>query len=297
MFLALMSTLLLVGGSGFLGRCIASAAIQRGHNVTIVSRGRSSISGCTVLGYDALESAVAASDVVINLAGENVGARRWSAKVRHSILSSRVDTTRRVVEAIRQAPSKPALVNASAIGYYGDTHVPSNEAMGAGQTFLATVTKAWEDAAMEASDVTRVVCMRIGVVLDPHDGALAKLLLPMKLFVGGVLGSGRQMFPWVHRDDVVEAFLWAAENASAHGPYNVVSPQCVSMAEFVHTLAGVMHRPALFPVPGGALRLLLGKQADMVLHSHFIVPQRLLGTSFRFAYPDLEGALRNLLSR
>lgn len=292
-----MSTFLLVGGSGFLGRRITSAALERGHSVTIVSRSRSAIAGCTVLGYDALESAVAASDVVINLAGENVGARRWSARVRHSILSSRVDTTRRVVEAIRQAPSKPALVNASAIGYYGDTHVPSNEGMGAGQTFLATVTKAWEDAAMEASDVTRVVCMRIGVVLDPHDGALAKLLLPMKLFVGGVLGNGRQMFPWVHRDDVVEAFLWAAENASAHGPYNVVSPQCVSMAEFVHTLAGVMHRPALFPVPGGALRLLLGKQADMVLHSHFIVPQRLLGTSFRFAYPDLEGALRNLLSR
>ena len=162
---------------------------------------------------------------------------------------------------------------------------------------MATVTKAWEDAAAEAADVTRVVCLRIGVVLDPQDGALAKLLLPMKLFVGGVLGSGRQMFPWVHRDDVVMAFLWAAENASAHGPYNVVSPHCVSMAEFVHTLGHVMHRPTLFPVPGGALRLLLGKQADMVLHSHYIVPTRLMGSSFRFAYPDLNQALRNLLSR
>ncbi|MFM8771904.1 MAG: TIGR01777 family oxidoreductase [Candidatus Kapaibacterium sp.] len=292
-----MSTILLVGGSGFLGRRIASAAVERGHSVTIVSRGRSAMSGCTVLGYDALESAVASCDVVINLAGENVGARRWSAKVRHSILSSRIDTTRRVVEAIRQAPSKPALVNASVIGFYGDTYVPSNEAMGAGQTFLATVTKAWEDAAMEAADSTRVVCLRIGVVLDPQDGALSKLLLPMKLFVGGVLGSGRQMFPWVHRDDVVQAFLWAAENASARGPYNVVSPHCVSMAEFVRTLGRVLHRPTLLTVPGGALRLLLGKQADMVLHSHYIVPTRLLGTSFRFAYPDLEGALRNLLSR
>lgn len=292
-----MSSLLIVGGSGFLGRSIASAALQRGHSVTIISRGRASVTGCSVLGYDSLESAVAACDAVINLAGENVGTRRWSAKVRQAILSSRVDTTRRVVEAIRSAPCKPALINASAIGFYGDTYVPSNEGMGAGQTFLANVTKAWEDAAMEGADCTRVVCMRIGVVLDPSDGALAKLLLPMKLFVGGVLGSGRQMFPWVHRDDVVEAFLWAAITESASGPYNVVAPHCVSMREFVHELGSVLGRPTLLPVPGFALRLLLGRQADMVLHSHNIVAMRLQGTTFRFRFPDLKGALQNLLGR
>lgn len=290
-----MSSYLIVGGSGFLGRQIASAAIAGGHVVTIISRSRQSVPGCTVLGYEALDSAVASSDVVINLAGENVGTRRWSQKVRHAILASRVETTRQIVAAIRKAPSRPTLINASAIGFYGDTHVPSNEGMGAGQTFLATVTKAWEDAAMEASDVTRVVLMRIGVVLDPADGALAKFLLPMKLFVGGVLGSGRQMFPWVHRDDVVEAFLWAAASDSAVGPYNVVAPQCVSMREFIRGLGAVMGRPTLFPVPGFVLRLLLGRQADMVLHSHYIVPMRLPGTSFRFRFPELKGALQNLL--
>lgn len=290
-----MSSYLIVGGSGFLGRQIAASAIAGGHVVTIISRSRQSVPGCSVLGYDGLDSAVASSDVVINLAGENVGTRRWSQKVRHAILASRVDTTRQIVAAIRKAPSKPTLINASAIGFYGDTHVPSNEGMGAGQTFLATVTKAWEDAAMEASDITRVVLMRIGVVLDPADGSLAKLLLPMKLFVGGVLGSGRQMFPWVHRDDVVDAFLWAAATASAAGPYNVVAPQCISMREFVRELGTVMGRPTLFPVPGFVLRLLLGRQADMVLHSHNIVPMRLMGTSFRFRFPELKGALQNLL--
>jgi uncharacterized protein (TIGR01777 family) len=292
-----MISILVVGGSGFLGRRIASAALKRGHSVTVVSRGRPSITGCSVIGYDALEQAIGSVDVVINLAGENVGGRRWSARVRQAILSSRVDITKRIAEAIRRAPSKPALINASAIGFYGPTYVPSNEAMGAGQSFLADVTRQWEEAAMSASDVARVVCLRIGVVLDPNDGALAKLLLPMRLFVGGVLGSGRQMLPWVHRDDVVEAFLWAAESASAYGPYNVVSPHCVSMGEFVRTLGRVMHRPTLLPVPSAALRLLLGKQADVVLHGHYIVPMRLLGTSFRFQYPELEGALRNLLGR
>lgn len=290
-----MSRYLIVGGSGFLGRSIASAATGGGHSVTIISRAKRSVPGCTVLGYDALESSVAQSDVVINLAGENVGARRWSPKVRREILMSRVTTTRQIVEAIHKAPFKPVLINASAIGYYGDTFVPSNEAMGAGQTFLATVTKAWEDAAMEASDVTRVVLMRIGVVLDPAEGALAKLLLPMKFFVGGVLGSGRQMFPWVHRQDVVEAFLWAASTESASGPYNVVSPQCVSMRDFVDELGAVMGRPTFFPVPGFVLRLVLGRQADIVLHGHYIVPTRLLGTSFRFRFPELKGALQNLL--
>ncbi|HBB26855.1 MAG TPA: TIGR01777 family protein [Bacteroidetes bacterium] len=292
-----MSTILIVGGSGFLGRRIASAALERGHSVTIVSRGRPSVAGCSVVGYDTLEEAVRSVDVVINLAGENVGARRWSARVRQAILSSRVDITKRIAEAIRRAPVKPALINASAVGFYGDTYVPSNEGMGAGQTFLADVTRQWEDAAMSASDVTRVVCLRVGVVLDPTDGALAKLLLPMRLFVGGVLGSGRQMLPWVHRDDVVQAFLWAAAEPTASGPYNVVSPQCVSMREFTKTLGACVGRPSLLPVPGGLLRLLLGKQADVVLHSHYIVPMRLLGTSFRFRYPELKGALQNLLGR
>ncbi|MBU3699462.1 MAG: TIGR01777 family protein [Candidatus Kapabacteria bacterium] len=290
-----MSSLLIVGGSGFLGRRIADVAVSRGHSVTVVSRGRPTMPGCNVIGYDGLEKAVASVDVVINLAGENVGARRWSARVRHAILSSRVDTTRRIAEAIRSAPSKPALVNASAVGYYGDTYVPSNEAMGAGQTFLADVTRRWEEAAMSVSDVTRVVCLRVGVVLDPSEGALAKLLLPMRLFVGGVLGNGRQMLAWVHRDDVVEAFLWAATDVSAYGPYNVVAPEAASMRQFTKALGACIGRPAILPVPSGVLRLALGKQADVVLHSQYAVPMRLLGTSFRFQYPDLKGALHNLL--
>lgn len=290
-----MKRYIITGGTGFLGRAITAALTKRGDEVVCITRGRSN--GANLRTWDELPSLVHGAQAVINLAGSSVGGPRWSARVRHEILTSRTESTRKVVDAIRQTDAPPALISASAVGVYGNTMIPSNEALPAGQTFLAEVTAAWEREAERARPYTRVCTMRIGVVLDPREGALPKMALPMKLGLGGPLGSGRQHLPWVHRDDVVAAFLWAADDASAFGPYNVVAPETVTMRQFAATLGKVLHRPSWLPVPSPALRLLLGKQADVVLHGQYVIPSRLLGTPFRFTHPSLDEALRDLLGK
>ena len=291
-----MKHIVITGGTGFLGSAITRALVERGDRVTIVSRGAGPVHGCAVVGWDSLQQAIDTADVVINLAGSSVGGPRWSAKVRNEILSSRIDATKSVVEAIKKAPHAPCLVSASAVGFYGNTMVPSNEAMGVGATFLAVVTDAWEREAANASNDTRVAIMRIGVVLDAEQGALPKMVAPMRMFIGGVLGSGRQWLPWVHVQDVVSAFLWAVDNDDAYGVINVVAPEAVTMRTFTTTLASVMQRPSWLPVPGVALRILLGRQADVVLHGQHVVPNRLMGSNFKFAFPSLRKALEHLLS-
>jgi len=290
-----MKRYIITGGTGFLGRAITAALTKRGDEVVCITRGRSN--GANLRTWDELPSLVHGAQAVINLAGSSVGGPRWSARVRHEILTSRTESTRKVIDAIRQTDAPPALISASAVGIYGNTMIPSNEALPAGQTFLAEVTAAWEREAERARPYTRVCTMRIGVVLDPREGALPKMALPMKLGLGGPLGSGRQHLPWVHRDDVVAAFLWAADDASAFGPYNVVAPETVTMRQFAATLGKVLHRPSWLPVPSPALRLLLGKQADVVLHGQYVIPSRLLGTPYRFAHPSLDEALRDLLGK
>lgn len=290
-----MKRYIITGGTGFLGRAITAALTQRGDEVVCITRGRSN--GANLRTWDELPTLVHGAQAVINLAGSSVGGPRWSARVRHEILTSRTESTRKVVDAIRQTDAPPALISASAVGIYGNTMIPSNEALPAGQTFLAEVTAAWEREAERARPYTRVCTMRIGVVLDPREGALPKMALPMKLGLGGPLGSGRQHLPWVHRDDVVAAFLWAADDASAFGPYNVVAPESVTMRQFASALGKVLHRPSWLPVPSPALRLLLGKQADVVLHGQYVIPSRLLGTPFHFAHPSLDEALRDLLGK
>lgn len=288
-----MKRYIVTGGTGFLGRAISAALQRRGDEVVSITRGRSN--GKDLLSWDDLASAIDGAHAVINLAGSSVGGPRWSARVRHEILTSRTESTRKVVDAIIRAQQPPVLISASAVGYYGNTMIPSNEALPAGQTFLAEVTAAWEREAERAREYTRVCVMRIGVVLDPREGALPKMTLPMKLGIGGTLGSGRQHLPWVHRDDVVGAFLWAADDPSAFGPYNVVAPESVTMRTFAAVLGSVLHRPSWIPVPSPVLRLMLGKQADVVLHGQYVIPSRLLGTPFRFAHPHLAEALHDLL--
>ena len=207
-----MKRYILTGGTGFLGRAITAALQQRGDSVVTITRG--SGNGANLRTWDELPMLVDGAQAVINLAGSSVGGPRWSARVRHEILTSRTVSTRNVVDAIATASTPPALISASAVGYYGNTMVPSNEALPAGQTFLAEVTAAWEREAERARAFTRVCTMRIGVVLDTREGALPKMALPMKLGIGGALGSGRQHLPWVHRDDVVSAFLWPASSTN-----------------------------------------------------------------------------------
>ena len=279
--------IVVIGGSGFIGRLLVRRLESDGHSVSVLSSRN--------LKANELAPLIEGADTVINVAGADAGAKRWTSRYKHELVASRVLTTRAIVDAIALVSKPPALVNMSAVGYYGNTTVPSNEAMGAGQTFMAQLCVAWEKEAQRAEQYTRVVRLRMAVLLDPKAGALAKLILPFKLFVGGPLGWGSQYMAWVHRDDAIEAIAWAATSPSASGPYNVAAPEAVTMRQFTRALGKALHRPSLFYVPPMLLRILIGDMADAVLHGQNVDPMRLYGTTFTFKFPTLEGALHDLL--
>jgi uncharacterized protein (TIGR01777 family) len=237
-------------------------------------------------------------EAVFHLAGEPVAEGRWDQKKKERIRSSRVVGTRRIVEAMRRSVRPPRVfVCASAIGYYGDrADEPLDEAATTGKGFLAEVCRSWEEEAMRAASFgTRVVALRIGLVLGPGGGALKRMLFPFKLGLGGRLGSGRQWMSWIHLDDLVELSLYAASCDRWSGRVNAVAPEPVTNRLFTRTLASVLGRPAFFPVPSFALRLALGEFATALLSSQRVLPRSAEQGGYRFRYPSLEGALRNLL--
>jgi uncharacterized protein (TIGR01777 family) len=236
------------------------------------------------------------------LLGEPV-AQRWTETARREIRDSRVLSTRSLVAALRQLPDEhrpAALVSQSATGYYGPRgDEPVSEDAPAGEDFLAAVTRAWEHEALAASELPglRVVLTRTGVVLSPRGGALAKMLPPFRLGAGGPVAGGRQYVPWIHLDDVVGALLRCLDDQRITGPVNVTAPNPVTNAEFSRTLGRVLHRPAVLPVPGAALRLLYGEMASIVTTGQRVMPQRLLQLAHEFRHPELEPALRDVLAR
>lgn len=236
-------------------------------------------------------------DVVFNLAGESVGEGRWTKAKKQRILDSRVDGTRHLVETIHGLQRPPrVLVSASAIGFYGPCgDEVLDESAPVGEDFLAQVCQAWEAEAAKARDAgLRVVCTRIGVVLATDGGALAKMLTPFKLGLGGRLSHGRQIMPWVHVDDVVGLLIHAAQTEAIDCPMNTTAPTPVSNREFTRTLARVLRRPAIFPMPAFVLKLLLGEFAEAVLASQRVIPKQAQETGFKFQYPELEDALKAL---
>jgi hypothetical protein len=262
--------------------------------------------GHSAAGWEAL---LEAGSAVINLAGEGIAGGRWSVERKRRIRASRMDAGRAVVDAVRLAAEEgrtPAVVvQASGIGYYGETGEQEiGEDHPPGADFLAEVAVAWEasTAAVEALGVRRVV-LRTGVVLDPNGGALAKMLLPFRLGLGGPLGGGRQWLPWIHMDDEVAAILFllatrpasGASGASGEsGPFNLCAPHPVRNRDFSRALARQLHRPGILPVPAPALRLALGELADALLRSQRAVPRRLLAAGYRFRFPELQEALADL---
>lgn len=287
--------IVLVGGSGFLGTEVARRLQARGHSLVNVSRTGKSSAGAPGVRFTQLQEMCEGADVVLNLAGANVGEQRWSAKRRHEIFTSRIETTRQVVDAIAACTNKPALVNMSGTGYYGDTKVPAGEFHGHGQTFLASVCASWEAEARKAEAFTRVAILRLGVVLDPKEGALARLLPIMKMFIGGVIGTGKQHFPWIHREDAVEGIIWAVTSPDAFGPYNLVAPETPTMREFIKELGVATKRPTLFWVLPIVVRLMFGRMGDTVLHGQNVQAVRMQGTSFRYTFPTLREALKDLI--
>ncbi|MBI2083658.1 MAG: TIGR01777 family protein [Deltaproteobacteria bacterium] len=275
--------ILLTGGTGFIGRPLLKKLLEKGHEVTLLTRQQIPNFACPD-----------GTDAIINLAGETI-AERWTKEKKEKIRRSRVDTTRAIITAIGKTSQKPRLlINASAVGYYGDTkEVPVDESSPRGYDFLAEVCREWEETAQEAEkDNVRVVRLRCGVVLGKDGGALQKMLPPFKFFVGGPIGSGNQWFPWIHREDVIHAIFFALENEKLSGAVNVTSPEPIRQKEFAKILGKVLGRPSSLPVPSFVLKLLLGEMSEMLLTGQRVVPKKLTEAGFQFQYPDLESALK-----
>lgn len=301
--------IVLTGGSGFIGSRLVEKLAMAGHEVIVLTRDPSSFKMSKYSTVKAKQwdgktpgawiSDVDGADAVMNFAGESIGGKRWTSKQKERILNSRVDATRALVEAIKQAKKRPVvLVNASAVGYYGPVEEAEvTEAHPPGNDFLAHVCKRWEQEARAAEQVgVRVVLLRQGVVIDKGGGALEKMALPFKMFVGGPVGSGRQWFPWIHRDDVVSVAIFAAENPALAGPVNVVAPDVVRMKQFSEDLGRAMQRPSLMSVPGFVLKIALGEMSEMLLTGQRVVPARLAAAGYSFLFPQLDRALTAIFS-
>lgn len=287
-----------IGGSGMIGSAVARALADRGDDVVSVVRSvRSGTRPWVERTWDPSSSTRSAGvldgcDAVINLAGAPI-AQRWTDSAWAQIVASRVTATEHIAEAVRQA-GVPTFLNASAVGYYGSTDHEVDEGSPAGDGTLAELCEAWEAAASPAASAARVVLLRTGVVLARDGGALAKMLTPAKLGLGGPIGDGRQWFPWVHLADAVGLIIWALDGHVA-GPVNLVAPGIVRQREFASTLGDVLGRPARLPTPTFALRTMLGRGASVVTEGQHVVARVAREGGYRFAFPDLPGALRDLL--
>jgi hypothetical protein len=307
--------IVIAGGRGFLGRPLAQSLGEAGHEVLVLSRQAPPAPGVGQVWTDApgvragawtgIEDlagwghVVDGANAVINLAGESIAARRWSDEHKVRMRASRLEATRAIGRAIAAAARPPAvLVNSSATGYYGsrgDTRLVEQSAPG--DDFLARLCVEWEQAAREAGGTsTRVILVRTGVVLERDGGALAKMLLPFRLFAGGPMGTGGQYMPWIHRRDWIALVAWLL-GGSEEGPFNATAPEPVTNAEFSRALGQALGRPSWLPAPAFALKTLLGEMADaLLLSGQRAVPQRALEGGFAFAFSTLDLALAEILA-
>jgi hypothetical protein len=299
------------GATGFVGRRLIEQLGAAGHTVIAFVRNlergqqrfpQDKFGFVTLVAYtpDALGDwsiALSGCDGVVNLAGEPLFDQRWTPTSKQVIHDSRVVTTQVLTTAIAQASPMPkVLVSASAVGYYGTSETERfTEQSKAGADFLAGVCQDWEAAAQEGTpDPTRLVILRIGIVLGPEGGALQRMVTPFKLFGGGPIGTGQQWVPWIHRDDLGALIIRALEDQRMVGVYNATAPNPVRMAPFAQTLGTVLQRPSWLPVPGLVLNMVLGEAAKVVLEGQQVMPERAIAQGFEYAYPELKGALQQI---
>jgi uncharacterized protein (TIGR01777 family) len=293
------------GATGRIGAGIVAALKARGDDVTVLSRDPDRATqrlGVHALAWDAGSqpaptAALAGRDAVVHLAGEDVG-QRWSKDVKQRILDSRETGTRNLVRALLDADPRPGvLVCASASGFYGargDERV--DETSPPGRDWLADVVVRWEaQADVAAKAGVRVVKVRTGIVLDAEGGALAKMLPPFKAGIGGPIGGGRQYMPWIHRDDLAGIYLAALDSADFSGAQNASAPEPATNRDFSRALGRALHRPAVAPVPGVAIKAMYGEMSQIVLKGVRMVPGRVPELGYEFAHPDLDEALRSTL--
>ncbi len=305
-----MKRIAITGATGLIGKALSKALIQRGDEVTVLSRNASTARSLVpdarhyanwdyTADSSEIAKVVADKDAVIHLAGAPVAAHSWTPDYKEEIINSRVLSTRNLVQGMQQSDRKPAVfISASAIGYYGNTFdTEINEESPAADDFLGMVCAAWEAEAAQAEPLgIRRVSVRIGIVLSTKDGALSKLLTPFRLFIGGPLGNGKQWFSWVHIDDIVRAFLHVLDTPEIHGAVNCTAPQPVRMKDFAKRLGKVLRRPSLFPVPEFVLKFILGESAQAVLSGQKVNPVQLINHQFVFLFPEVSDALKDILS-
>ncbi len=298
--------IVIAGGTGFIGAALTGGLRAAGHDVVVLTRQSGALpqglaswspDGTTGAWARALDGA----DAVINLAGAPLDEKRWTESRKRVLAESRILATRSLAVAISEAEPPPAVfLSSSAVGYYGPrAEEPVTESDCPGSDFLARLVVRWEDeATAAASNGTRVVLLRSGIVLAPDGGALARMLLPFRLGVGGPFGDGRQYMSWIHRHDWIGLARWLLTRDDARGPINATAPAPETNAAFAATLARVLRRPHFLRAPAFALRLALGEMADAaLLTGQRVVPARAQALGFRFQWPALEPALRDLLRR
>jgi|SRR5665648_717412 len=300
---------LIFGGAGFVGRNLTKELLANGYQVSVVSRNRQETvnslgDNVQVIEWDNISPLSSKYelhkiDVVINLAGESIGNRRWSNSVKREILGSRISTTGAIVTAINNRTIQPkVLINASAVGYYGprqDEEITESEE--AGHDFLAQVCRDWENEAYKVqSDLTRVVTIQIGVVLG-SEGALSRMAIPYKFYIGGPLGTGNQWISWIHIQDLTSMMRFIIENEAITGPINATAPEPERMRDFSKVLGDVLTRPSWLPTPEFLLKIALGQMAEMLLHGQRVVPQKILSAGFKFRFPKLRSTLEDALGK
>ncbi|EAW36743.1 TIGR01777 family oxidoreductase [Lyngbya sp. PCC 8106] len=301
----------ITGATGFVGTRLVERLHKEGHQVLVLTRNperakrifpNSAYPQLEIVGYTPTESgswqqAISGCQGVVNLAGASIAEGRWTPQRKQEIIHSRATGTAKLVEAIEQADSKPSvLVNSSAVGYYGTSNTAIfDETSPPGDDFLAQVCQAWESAAQKVKESgTRLVIVRTGIVLG-MGGALAKMLTPFKLFAGGPLGSGKQWFSWIHRDDLVSLIIFALTHPEVEGVVNGTAPNPVRMEQLCNTLGEVLHRPSWLPVPDFALETLLGDSAKLVLEGQQVIPKRTVSYNFDYQYPTVKPALEDIV--
>jgi uncharacterized protein len=292
--------ILISGGTGFVGKALVSKLVEFDNQVSILTRHPEKFTNTANVTYITIEQLkeLTEIDAVVNLAGETINGR-WTSAKKEKILKSRLETTNKLINYLAQLPNKPKVfINASAIGYYGISKDRefTEETVQPGDDFLATVVSKWEQAALRAEDLgIRTVLTRFGVILGKKAGALPKMLLPYKLFIGGPIGSGRHWISWVHIDDVVGMIEFCIQNEAIKGAVNVTAPTPVKMKDFGRAIGKVLQRPHWLPTPQLPLKLILGEMSILVLEGQNVKPEKATRHGYDVKYKTLEAALQNLL--
>jgi uncharacterized protein (TIGR01777 family) len=279
------------GASGFVGKYLGVVFDRKGWTVAPITR--QDLGG----NAEGLSDLIEGADVIVNLAGAPI-IKKWTRTYKKELYSSRVDTTKKIVGALKRLEKRPrAFLSASAIGIYGTEGTHTEEMHSLATDFLGSLTRDWEQAALEAQGLNiRTVIFRFGVVLGKGGGALQSMLPPFKAGIGGAIGDGRQPFSWVHIEDLARAFTAAIEDERFKGVYNLTAPNPTTNRELTKTLGKILKRPTVFRVPAFVLKLQFGEGAQVLVKGQRVVPQRLLEGGFDFEFPDLETALRDCVS-